>query len=186
MSRVGKAPIEIPKGVEVKQEKDIVTVKGAKGHLSQEVDHRIKVEISDGKVILTRKQDDKRARALHGLYRALIANMVHGVAHGFEKVLELSGVGYRAALAGKKLTLAVGFSHPVEIDPPEGISFQVEGTNKVKVIGINKTLVGQVAADIRQVRKVEPYKGKGIKYIDEKVRRKAGKAAKTAGAAAGG
>lgn len=121
MSRVGKAPIEVPKGVEVKQEKDKVIVKGPKGTLSQAVNHRIKVEIKDGKLTLTRVQNDKRVRALHGLYRALLANMVHGVAHGFEKVLELSGVGYRAALAGKKLTLTVGFSHPVEIDPPEGV-----------------------------------------------------------------
>ena len=185
MSRIGKAPIEIIKGVEVKMEKDLVSVKGPKGQLTQKIDSRIMITIDNGKVVLSRKLNDKRTRALHGLYRALIANMVQGVANGFEKVLELSGVGYRAALAGKNLTLSIGYSHPVEITPPEGVSFQVEGVNKVKVSGIDRALVGQVAADVRAVRKVEPYKGKGIKYLGEVVKRKAGKAAKAAGAAGG-
>ena len=186
MSRVGKAPIEIIKGVEIKIEKDGISVKGPKGQLAQKIDSRIMIDIKDNKIILSRNQNNKEARSLHGLYRALIANMVHGVANGFEKVLELSGVGYRAALAGKNLSIAVGFSHPVDVVPPSGISFAVEGQNKVKVMGIDKALVGQVAADIRAIRKVEPYKGKGIKYLNEVVKRKAGKAAKTAGAAAGG
>ncbi|HTY12932.1 MAG TPA: 50S ribosomal protein L6 [Candidatus Omnitrophota bacterium] len=185
MSRIGKAPIAITKGVEVKFEKDTINVKGPKGHMSQKIDPRIKIEIKDGKVTLSRELNDKKTRALHGLYRALIANMVNGVSTGFEKVLELSGVGYRAALSGKTLNLSIGFSHPVDIIPPEGISFAVEGQNKVKVIGIDKALVGQIAANIRAVRKVEPYKGKGIKYLNEVVKRKAGKAAKTAGAAGG-
>ena len=185
MSRVGKAPIEITKGVEVKMEKDTVSVKGPKGQLTQKINSMIKIEVKDGKVLLSRVQNNKEARSLHGLYRALIANMVNGVANGFEKTLELSGVGYRAALAGKNLSISVGFSHPVDVVPPAGISFAVEGQVKIKVSGIDRALVGQVAADIRAIRKVEPYKGKGIKYIDEVVKRKAGKAAKTAGAAGG-
>ncbi len=185
MSRIGKAPITILKGVEVKFDKGTVSVKGPKGQLSQKIDPKIAIEIKDGKIKLSRELNDQKIRALHGLYRMLIANMVNGVANGFEKVLELSGVGYRAALSGKTLNLSIGFSHPVDVVPPEGILFQVEGQNKVKVLGIDKALVGQIAANIRAIRKVEPYKGKGIKYIDEIVKRKAGKAAKTAGAAGG-
>ena len=184
MSRIGKAPIEIAKGVEVKIEKDAVSVKGPKGQLTQKINPRIKIKIEDNRIVLSRKLNDTRTRALHGLYRALIANMMQGVVGGFEKILELSGVGYRAALSGKTLSLSIGYSHPVEVSPPDGISFQVEGVNKVKVVGIDRALVGQVAADIRAVRKVEPYKGKGIKYLGEIVKRKAGKAAKAAGAAA--
>ncbi|KAF0134271.1 MAG: large subunit ribosomal protein L6 [Candidatus Saganbacteria bacterium] len=186
MSRIGKALIEIVKGVEVKSISGEVQVLGPKGKLSIKIDPRIIVAVKDGTVSLSREKDDKDCRALHGLYRALINNMVTGVSVGFEKVLELSGVGYRAALSGKNLTVSVGHSHPIEFTPEAGITFVVEGTNKIKIQGIDKGQVGQIAAIIRLVREVEPYKGKGIKYAGEIVRRKAGKAAKSAGSAAGG
>lgn len=184
MSRIGKQPIEVPTGVEVKVQGHEVLVSGPKGKLKQWIDPRISVKLEDKKVVLSRQGEDKSVRALHGLYRALINNMVIGVKDGFTKTLELSGVGYRAAKEGKKLVLSLGFSHPVNFDPPEGIEFTVEGQNKVKVSGISKALVGQIAADIRVSRPVEPYKGKGVKYEGEIVRRKAGKAAKSAGGAA--
>jgi large subunit ribosomal protein L6 len=184
MSRIGRQPIEVPAGVEVKVQGLEVLVSGPKGKLKRTIDPRISVKLEDKKVILTRQGEDKATRALHGLYRALINNMVTGVKDGFSKNLELSGVGYRAAKEGKKLVMTLGFSHPVNFDPPEGIEFTVEGQNKVKVAGIDRELVGQIAANIRAARPVEPYKGKGIKYEGEVVRRKAGKAAKAAGGAA--
>lgn len=178
MSRVGKAPIELPKGVEVKVEGTTVTVKGPKGELSREIVREMKVEQSDGVLQVVRPSDQPRHRALHGLTRALIANMVKGVSEGFQKTLEIQGVGYRAQMEGKTLVLALGYSHPVNVAPPEGIEFEVDGTSKVVVKGINKQAVGQVAADVRKIRPPEPYKGKGIRYEGEYVRRKAGKAGK--------
>lgn len=184
MSRIGKKPIEIPNGVEVKVEGSKVTVKGPKGTISREVKNGIEVKQSDGKVVVERSGETKEVRALHGLYRALIANMVAGVSSAFTKDLEIIGVGYKAAKKGKNLVLNVGYSHPVEIAPPEGIEIQVEGQTKIKVVGVDKEAVGQVAANIREVRPPEPYKGKGIRYFGEVVRKKAGKVAKVGAAAA--
>ncbi|MBI5701846.1 50S ribosomal protein L6 [Candidatus Saganbacteria bacterium] len=184
MSRIGKSPINVPDGVKVEASDSIVVVSGAKGKLEIILPQTIEIKKEEKHLVLTRKNENGSTKALHGLFRMLIANMVTGVSIGFEKTLELSGVGYRAALQGKNLSLSVGYSHPVEIPPPNGITFVVEGQNKVKVIGIDKQLVGQVAADVRAVREVEPYKGKGIKYIGEQVRRKAGKAAKAGPGAA--
>ncbi len=183
MDRIGRLPIQVVDGVKVNIAGNLITVTGAKGKLELALGDNIELKTEDKQVVVIRKKEDNTTKALHGLYRVLLNNMIKGVSTGFDKTLELSGVGYRASLQGKKLVLAVGYSHPVEIDPPAGISFEVEGQNKVKVIGIDKQLVGQVAADIRSVREVEPYKGKGIKYLGEHVRRKAGKAAKSAGAA---
>lgn len=181
MSRVGRAHIELPEGVKATVKDKVVTVAGPKGTLTLSLPDVLDIKV-DGKIInITRINDSGSVKAMHGLNRMLLANMVMGAAKGFEKILELSGVGYRAALEGKKIVLSVGYSHPVEINPPPGISFAVEGQNKVKVSGFDRQLVGQVAADIRSVRPVEPYKGKGIKYAGEHVRKKAGKAAKTAG-----
>ncbi len=176
MSRIGNAPIEIPAGVEVSVDGDTVTVKGPKGTLTQAIDPRIGVSIEDGVVTVARENDEREARALHGLTRALIANMVVGVSAGYSKELQAVGVGYRAALKGSTLELQVGFSHPVSIEAPDGITFEVPEQTKIIVSGIDKQLVGQVAANIRRVRPPEPYKGKGIRYVDEHVRRKAGKA----------
>lgn len=184
MVGLGKKPVEIIKGVEVKFADPVLSVKGPKGTLTREVDRRIKVTIAESKIMFERQADDKENKALQGMYRATLIKMMKGVTEGFEKVLELSGVGYRATLQGKNLSLSLGFSHPVEVIPPEGIAFAVEGQNKVKVSGINWEMLGQVAANIRSIRKIEPYKGKGIKYQGEQVKRKAGKAAKAAGAAA--
>lgn len=184
MSRIGKMPIEIPQGVEVKIDGSWVTVKGPKGELKRFCDHRVKIKLENKTLLVEKISNEGEAWAQHGLIRSLLYNMVQGVFKGFEKNLELTGVGYRAAKQGKKLALSMGFSHPVEIDPPAGIEFVVEGQNKVKVIGPDKELVGQVAANIKAVRPVEPYKGKGIKYAGERVRKKAGKAAKAAGGAA--
>jgi large subunit ribosomal protein L6 len=157
-----------------------VSVKGPKGELSQRVDPDIKVDQHDGQLLVTRPSDQPRHRAMHGLYRSLVANMVTGVSEGFSKTLEMQGVGYRAQMAGKNLVLNIGFSHPVEIPPPDNIEFEVDGTSKIIVKGISKEQVGQVAADIRKIRPPEPYKGKGIRYAGEYVRRKAGKAGKAA------
>jgi large subunit ribosomal protein L6 len=157
-----------------------VSVKGPKGELSQRVDPDIKVDQQDGQLLVTRPTDQPRHRAMHGLYRSLVANMVTGVSEGFSKTLEMQGVGYRAAMAGNNLVLNIGFSHPVEIPPPTNIEFEVDGTSKIIVKGISKEQVGQVAADIRKIRPPEPYKGKGIRYAGEYVRRKAGKAGKAA------
>lgn len=178
MSRVGKHPIPIPQGVEVDVKSSHVSVKGPRGTLERDIDRDMAVTVEDGAVVVKRPSDQPRHRALHGLSRALIANMVKGVSDGFEKTLELQGVGYRAQMQGNTLVLAVGFSHPVEVSPPAGIEFEVEGTSKVFVRGINKEDVGQAAADVRKVRPPEPYKGKGIRYEGEYVRRKAGKAGK--------
>ena len=176
MSRIGRKPISLPKDVEFKMEGNVVTIKGAKGSLTQEIPSDITVELEDGQLMVSRPSDNKQHRAFHGLSRALIANMVEGVTNGFEKKLELVGVGYRASMQGKKLVINIGFSHPVEIDPPEGIEFEVPAVTKITVRGIDKQLVGNTAAHIRAIRKPEPYKGKGIKYENETIRRKVGKA----------
>lgn len=178
MSRVGSMPIEIPSGVEVRIDGSRVSVKGPKGELNRSVSPEMTLDLSDGRLLVKRPSDQQRHRALHGLTRSLIANMVTGVSQGFAKTLELQGVGYRAQMQGQTLVLAVGFSHPVQVPPPPGIEFEVEGTSRVLVKGIDRELVGQVAADVRKVRPPEPYKGKGIRYQGEYVRRKAGKAGK--------
>ncbi len=176
MSRIGKAPISIPTGVEVKVDGDTVEVKGPKGSLSQTINDTITVAVDDGTLTVDRVNDERENRALHGLTRALLFNMVVGVTEGYSKELTAVGVGYRAALKGKDLELQVGFSHPVSIEAPDGITFEVPEPTKIIVIGIDKQKVGQIAANIRAVRPPEPYKGKGIRYKDEYVRRKAGKA----------
>ncbi|MBF6600065.1 MAG: 50S ribosomal protein L6 [Dehalococcoidia bacterium] len=178
MSRIGKLPIQIAKGVELDIDGSTVRVTGPKGELVREFPPQVAFDLGDGKVTVTRENDEKQVRALHGLSRSLLANMITGVSDGYTKTLELQGVGYRAQQAGPKVTLSVGFSHPVEVTPPAGIQLQVEGTTRVHVRGIDKELVGQIAANIRKVRKPEPYKGKGIRYLGERVRRKAGKAGK--------
>jgi large subunit ribosomal protein L6 len=179
MSRIGKLPVSIPQGVEVKIADDnTVSVKGPKGQLVKKMNEEMNIVIEDGKIIVTRPSDQKMHRALHGLTRALINNMVEGVSKGFEKVLEINGVGYRAAKSGKKLTLTMGYSHPVEMEDPEGITTEVPAPNKIIVKGADKEKVGIHAANIRAVREPEPYLGKGIKYADEVIRRKEGKAGK--------
>jgi large subunit ribosomal protein L6 len=176
MSRVGSTPITVPSGVEVTVTDGVVEVNGPKGDLSQTIDPRITVSVDDGVVTLKRSDEERQSRALHGLSRALINNMVIGVTEGYAKELQAVGVGYRAVLRGSTLELQVGFSHPVTIEAPDGIEFEVPEPTRIFVRGIDKQLVGQVAADIRAVRPPEPYKGKGIRYVDEYVRRKAGKA----------
>jgi large subunit ribosomal protein L6 len=179
MSRIGKLPIEIPKGVEVAiDENNLVTVKGPLGKLEQKMHKSVTITKQDSEIIVTRPSDDKFYRSLHGLTRSLIANMVEGVTKGYQKVLEINGVGYRAQKQGKKLVLNVGYSHPVEMEDPEGITVEVEGNNKIIVKGIDKQKVGNYAAKIRSVREPEPYKGKGIKYDYERIRRKEGKTGK--------
>ncbi|MPZ53656.1 MAG: 50S ribosomal protein L6 [Acidimicrobiia bacterium] len=176
MSRIGKQPIELPSGVDVTISGPNVTVKGPKGELSRRIHDKVGISSDDGVLNVTRVDESREARALHGLTRALVANMVAGVADGFSKDLEIQGVGYRASLKGKDIELLVGFSHPVLINAPEGITFEVPEPTKITVSGIDKETVGQIAADIRRVRPPEPYKGKGIRYVGEYVRRKAGKA----------
>jgi len=176
VSRIGRKPIEKPEGVQVTLQGSAVSVQGPKGTLAMEIPSGIQVEVEDNRVMVSRESDEKKHRALHGLTRALLANMVEGVTKGFEKRLDLVGVGYRAQLQGKKLVLSVGYSHPVEVDPPQGIEIEVPAPTKIVVKGIDKQQVGEVAARIRAIRKPEPYKGKGIKYETEVVRRKAGKA----------
>ena len=178
MSRIGKMPIELPSGVEVKIDGSSVTVKGSKGELSRTFSERVDFNNEDGVVTLGRDGDSPQAKALHGLSRALLFNMVRGVSEGFSKELEIQGVGYRAALKGSDIELQVGFSHSVNVTAPKGITFDVPEPTKIIVSGIDKEMVGQVAADIRKVRPPEPYKGKGIRYLGEHVRRKAGKAGK--------
>lgn len=178
MSRIGRQPIPISPKVQVTIDGSHVVVKGPKGELALDVHPDLRLHLDDGKLIVTRPTDQPHHRALHGLTRALLANMVTGVEHGFTKTLELQGVGYRAQQAGSKIQLSLGFSHPVEVEPPPGITLEVEGTSRIHVRGIDKQLVGQVAANIRSLRPPEPYKGKGIRYADERVRRKAGKAGK--------
>jgi len=181
MSRIGKLPIAIPAGVKVDIDGSKVTVKGPKGELSRTVNPDMILKLEDGTLTVERPSESKKHRAYHGLTRTLIANMVHGVSQGFEKSLEIVGVGFRAEKAGEKLNLRMGFSHQVEISPLPGISFDVEGNNKIKVKGINKEDVGEMAAEIRAVRPPDSYKGKGIRYAGEVVRLKPGKAGKVAG-----
>jgi len=180
MSRVGRQPIALAQGVTIDIQGSTVAVKGPRGTLTREISPEISVTQADGQLVVTRPSDQKDHRALHGLTRALLNNMVTGVTTGFTKALELQGVGYRAQKNGNNVTLAVGYSHPVEVTPPAGIEFAVEGPNPIRVLvqGIDKELVGQVAANIRSIRAPEPYKGKGIRYSGEVVRRKAGKAGK--------
>ena len=176
MSRVGRMPIEIPAGVTVSQNEHTLTVKGAKGELTRTFHPDINIAVEENVITVTRPSDGKEHRSLHGLTRALVANMVTGVHEGFTKTLEINGVGYRAAKQGNKLALTLGFSHPVEMEAPAGITIDVPAPNKIVVTGADKEVVGAVAADIRKWRKPEPYKGKGIRYEGEVVRRKAGKA----------
>ncbi|MCB6610065.1 MULTISPECIES: 50S ribosomal protein L6 [Clostridia] len=179
MSRIGRMPIAIPAGVTVTiAENNLVTVKGPKGTLERELPVEMTIKEEDGQIIVTRPSDLKKMKSLHGLTRTLISNMVHGVTEGYEKVLEVNGVGYRAAKQGKKLVLSLGYSHPVEMEDPDGIETILEGQNKITVKGISKEKVGQYAAEIRDKRRPEPYKGKGIKYADEVIRRKVGKTGK--------
>lgn len=179
MSRIGIKPIPVPSGVTVDVAKgNAVSVKGPKGQLEQSLSPKVSIVMEDGVLRVTRASDDRELKALHGLTRSLLNNMVEGVTNGYTKVLEIQGVGYRAQMQGKNLVLNVGYSHPVNMVPPEGISYAVEGNNRVTVSGINKQVVGEEAARIRGVRPPEPYKGKGIRYAGEFVRRKAGKAGK--------
>jgi len=178
MSRIGNKSIDVPNGTKIEIKENEVTVSGPKGTLKRTIRNEVSLTLDNNKLLVNRNGDDKIHKSLHGLTRTLISNMIEGVSKGFTKSLDLVGVGYRCQLQGKKLVLQVGYSHPVEIESPEGIEFAVEGVNKVHVKGIDKQLVGDVAAKIRAVRKPEPYKGKGIKYSTEVVRRKAGKSGK--------
>jgi large subunit ribosomal protein L6 len=179
MSRIGKLPITVPSGVDVNIDGRTVTVKGPKGSLSHTVIEPITVERGDdGAVLLKRPDDERRSKAMHGLSRSLVNNLVVGVTAGYEKKLEIVGVGYRVALQGGNLNFALGFSHPVVVEPPAGITFAVESPTKFSVLGIDKQLVGETAANIRKIRKPEPYKGKGVRYAGENVRRKVGKTGK--------
>jgi len=180
MSRIGKLPIDIPNGITVeKNNENLVSVKGPKGELSMQIHKKMNIEIKDNVITVTRSGEDKLNKSLHGLSRTLIANMIEGVSKGFQKRLEIQGVGYRANVQGKKIVLSLGFSHPIEYEPPEGVILEMdkEKKNIIIISGINKQLVGEAAAKIRSYRKPEPYKGKGIRYEGEYVQRKAGKAA---------
>jgi large subunit ribosomal protein L6 len=181
MSRIGRLPIPIPSGVDVTLEGNHITVKGPRGELSRDLAPELRVVQEDGTLRVERPGEDKRSRELHGLTRTLVANMVTGVTTGYRKGLEITGVGYRAQLVGRKLQLNLGYSHPIEIDPPAGISFEVETPIRLAVLGIDKELVGHFAAKVRSTRKPEPYKGKGVRYSGEVIRRKAGKAGKIGG-----
>jgi large subunit ribosomal protein L6 len=178
MSRIGRLPIDLPSGVDVKIDGSSVSVKGPKGELSLVVASPIQVAIEDGQLLVTRPDDERASRSLHGLTRTLLANQIIGVTEGYKKGLEVVGTGYRVAAKGESLEFALGYSHSITVDPPAGISFTVEGNNKVTVNGIDKQAVGEVAANIRKLRKPEPYKGKGVRYAGEVVRRKAGKSGK--------
>lgn len=179
MSRIGRMPVAIPAGVTVTiAENNVVTVKGPKGTLVRELAPEMEIKEEDGHIIVSRPNDLKRMKSLHGLTRTLINNMIHGVTEGYEKKLEVNGVGYRAQKQGKKLTLSLGYSHPVEMEDPEGIETVLDGQNIIIVKGISKEKVGQYAAEIRDKKRPEPYKGKGIKYADEVIRRKVGKTGK--------
>jgi len=178
MSRIGKMPIAIPSGVEIKIEGQLVSVKGPKGSLNHTVPAPIAVVVEDNNILVTRPDDERNSRSLHGLTRTLIANTIEGVTKGYSKALEIVGTGYRVTAKGSSIEFALGYSHPILVEPPTGISFQVEGNNKVTVVGIDKQAVGEVAANLRKLRKPEPYKGKGVRYAGEVVRRKAGKAGK--------
>ena len=175
MSRIGKMPIAVPQGVQVEIEGSRVTVKGPKGTLMRGLHPDMKIERQDASLLVSRPTDSRIHRSLHGLTRTLVANMVEGVSNGFTRRLEVAGVGYRAQQLGKVVVLQVGFSHPVQVEPPEGITIGVEGNNRIVVSGIDKQLVGEIAARIRAVKPPEPYKGKGIKFAEEQVRRKVGK-----------
>src|SRR5919199_5054513 len=178
MSRIGRLPINIPSGVDVTVDGRDVTVKGPKGQLALTVANPIAVAIEDGRVVVTRPDDERESRSLHGLTRTLIANNIQGVTQGYSKSLDVVGTGYRVQARGANVEFALGFSHPVVVEPPAGITFTVEGNNRLTVAGIDKQAVGETAANIRKIRKPEPYKGKGVRYTGEVVRRKAGKAGK--------
>jgi large subunit ribosomal protein L6 len=178
MSRIGRLPIAVPSGVDVTIDGRKVTVKGPKGELSRELHPDMAVRREDATIVVSRPTEQKHHRQLHGLTRTLVNNMVVGVTTGYRKGLEITGVGYRAALVGRKLQLSLGYSHPIEIEPPAGITFELENPTRLAVVGIDKELVGQMAARVRSSRKPEPYKGKGVKYAGERIRRKAGKAGK--------
>jgi large subunit ribosomal protein L6 len=181
VSRIGRLPIEIPGGVQVELKGSNVRVKGPKGEMQREFSSLIGIEMENNQINISRKSDTPEERALHGTTRAVLANMVHGVSQGFEVILEVEGVGYRAEMEGTKLALFVGYSHPIKIDPPAGVKFETDAkTRQIKVQGFDKELVGQVAANVRKVRPPEPYHGKGLRYLGERVRRKAGKAGKGA------
>ena len=182
MSRIGKQPITVPSGVEVQVDGSRVAVKGPRGQLERTLHPEMQIRLEDSTISVERPSDERLHRSLHGLTRSLIANMVTGVTEGYEKRLEIVGVGYRATLKGSDLELALGFSHAVNVSAPQGIEFEVPAPNRITVRGIDKELVGEVAANIRKLRKPEPYKGKGVRYEGEYVRKKAGKAAKGAGA----
>ncbi len=177
MSRVGRKPVSVPKGVTITQSGQQLKIKGPKGELSNQFHPNIKIEVKDGQVLVTRPNDEKQNKALHGLTRALIQNMVKGVTAEYSKTLDIVGVGYRAELKGKNVLLNIGYSHPIYIVPPDGVTLQTPTQTQIVISGIDKQLVGQIAAKIRSIRKPEPYKGKGIKYSDEQIQRKAGKAA---------
>jgi large subunit ribosomal protein L6 len=181
MSRIGRLPITVPAGVDVTLDGRVITVKGPRGSLTRELPPRIEVARDGDAIVVSRPTETKLDKSLHGLTRTLVNNMVVGVTSGYRKGLEIVGVGYRAQKVGDKLHLALGYSHPIEIDPPDGISFEVESPVRLAVVGIDKELVGQVAAKVRSTRKPEPYKGKGVRYAGEQVRRKAGKAGKIGG-----
>jgi large subunit ribosomal protein L6 len=181
MSRIGRLPIAVPAGVDVAIDGRNVTVKGPKGSLSRSLHPEMLVARDGDSIVVTRPSEAKTHKQLHGLTRTLVNNMVVGVTAGYRKPLEITGVGYRAALVGRKLQLNLGYSHPIEIDPPAGISFELENPTKLAVVGIDKELVGEIAARVRATRKPEPYKGKGVRYAGEQVRRKAGKAGKIGG-----
>jgi large subunit ribosomal protein L6 len=181
MSRIGRLPIPVPAEVDVSFDGRIITVKGPKGSLTRELPPRIEVARDGDNLVVTRPTENKLDKSLHGLTRTLVNNMVVGVTTGYRKGLEIVGVGYRAQKTGEKLVLALGYSHPIEIEPPTGITFELETPLRLAVVGIDKELVGQMAAKIRATRKPEPYKGKGVRYAGEKVRRKAGKAGKIGG-----
>ena len=179
MSRIGRMPVDVPQGVDVEIKGSYVRVKGPRGELERVFPAAMDISLDDGKIEVHRPSDASNHRALHGMTRALLNNMVVGVSTGFQRILEVNGVGYRAELSGKNLVLNVGYSHPVVVEPPEGISFEVDvRTRQIKVMGYDKELVGQITANIRKIRPPEPYQGKGIKYLEEKIRRKAGKAGK--------
>jgi large subunit ribosomal protein L6 len=178
MSRIGRLPIDIPQGVDVVVDGRDVSVKGPKGQLALTVAQPISVAIEDGRVVVTRPDDERESRSLHGLTRSLIANNIQGVTQGYSKSLDVVGTGYRVQARGANVEFALGFSHPVVVEPPAGITFTVEGNNRLTVSGIDKQAVGETAANIRKIRKPEPYKGKGVRYTGEVVRRKAGKAGK--------
>jgi len=181
MSRIGRRPIAIPAGVTIGLDGPRITVRGPKGELQRTLPAAIRVRVDDGHVVVERPSEAKPHRELHGLTRTLVANMVEGVTSGYRKTLEISGVGYRAQKIGEKLQLSLGYSHPVDVEAPDGITFELETPTRLAIVGIDKELVGQIAAEVRAKRKPEPYKGKGVRYLGEQIRRKAGKTGKIGG-----